>query len=301
MRLVIALGGNALLQRGEPLDAATQRRNVASAVVQGIAPLANAHELVITHGNGPQVGLLALQASAYRDVPPYPLDLLGAESEGMIGYLIELALAGALPQRDVAALLTLVEVDPADPAFAAPSKPIGPVYPEGEARRLAEKHAWSLVPDGEGWRRAVASPLPRRIRELNPIRTLLQSGAIVICGGGGGIPVAANPTGLAGIEAVIDKDRVAALLAEELAADFLLILTDVPGVWPRWPARNEPVMDRATPKVLESWRFEAGSMGPKVEAACRFVSRTGRRAGIGRIEDAARILAGQTGTAILPD
>ena len=301
MRLVVALGGNALLQRGEPVDAATQRRNVANAVTQGIAPLAGAHELVVTHGNGPQVGLLALQAGADPRTPPTPLDLLGAESEGMIGYLIAQALAAALPKRDVAALLTLVEVDPADPAFAAASKPIGPVYAQAEARRLAETHGWSLVPDGGGWRRAVASPIPRRIRELDPIRALLRSGAIVICGGGGGIPVAASAAGPVGIEAVIDKDRVAALLAEELSADFLLILTDVPGVWPRWPSREEPVIARATPGTLRSCRFEPGSMAPKIEAACRFVERTGRPAGIGRIADAAAILAGQAGTAIVPD
>jgi carbamate kinase len=301
MRLVVALGGNALLQRGEPMDAATQRHNVTNAVLQGIAPLASAHELVITHGNGPQIGLLALQAAAYPDVTPPPLDVLGAESEGMIGYLIAQALAGALPQFDIAALLTLVEIDPADPALAAPSKPIGPVYGEAEARRLAEKHAWSLARDGSGWRRVVASPEPQRILGLNPIRTLLRSGAIVICGGGGGIPVTASTPGLSGVEAVIDKDRVAALLAEELAADFLLILTDVPGVWPRWPVREGPVIERATPAALHSYRFDPGSMAPKVEAACRFVTRTGRRAAIGRIADATQILAGRAGTAIVPD
>ena len=301
MRLVVALGGNALLQRGEPMDAATQRKNVGNAVLRALAPLANLHELVITHGNGPQIGLLALQADAYSGVSPPPLDLLGAESQGMIGYLIAQALAGALPQRDVAALLTLVEIDPADPAFAAPSKPIGPVYGKAEARRLAQKHAWAIASDGGGWRRVVASPMPQRILGLNPIRTLLRSGVIVICSGGGGIPFAASADQVSGVEAVIDKDRVSALLAEELAADFLLILTDVPGVWARWPMREEPVIEHATPAILQSYRFDPGSMAPKVEAACRFVARTGKRAGIGRIEDAAQILRGSAGTAIVPD
>lgn len=178
-----------------------------------MAPVARRHEVVLTHGNGPQIGLLALQAASYRPVHPYPLDFLGAESEGMIGYLIDLVLANALPDRDIATLLTQVEVDPADPAFSAASKPIGPVYSEAEARRLAAEASWSMIRDGEGWRRAVPSPTPRRIREINTIKLLVNAGVIVVCGGGGGIPVMRSAAGeLCGVEAVIDKDYAAALL-----------------------------------------------------------------------------------------
>ncbi|HXP77210.1 MAG TPA: carbamate kinase [Stellaceae bacterium] len=301
MRLVIALGGNALLRRGEPVDAERQRHNALAAVTASIAPLATRHDIVVTHGNGPQIGLLALQAAAYRDARPTPLDLLGAESEGMIGYLIEQALASALPEREIATLLTLTEIDPHDPAFATPSKPIGPLYTEAQARRLSEECSWAIMRDGDGWRRAVPSPMPLRMREIGAIRLLLRSGVIVICAGGGGVPVAVTAEGgLRGIEAVIDKDYAAALLAESVDADRLILLTDVSGVWTRWPPGEGRAIGHATPAQLRRYSFAAGSMAPKVEAACRFVERTGRSAAIGAIGDAQAVLEGTAGTTIAP-
>ena len=269
------------------------------AVAKSVAPLARKHEVVVTHGNGPQIGLLALQAAAYRDVEPYPLDVLGAESEGMIGYLIEQALANELPGREIATLLTQVEVDAADAAFARPSKPIGPVYGEREAQQLAARTSWTFVPDGRGFRRAVPSPAPRRIREINAIRLLVQSGTIVICAGGGGIPVIATEDGaLRGVEAVIDKDLSSALLAEEIGAEALLLLTDVPAVWTKWPMSEGRPIGRITPQELRALAFDPGSMGPKVAAACRFAERTGRMAAIGALDQAEAILAGQAGTIV---
>jgi carbamate kinase len=236
MLVVLALGGNALLRRGQPLDAEVQRRNLLDAVAKAVAPIARKHRLVITHGNGPQIGLLALQAAAYKDVRPYPLDVLGAESEGMIGYLIERTLSNELPHREIATLLTQVEVDGADPAFAKPSKPIGSLYGAAEAQQLEARTWWTLVPDEGGFRRAVPSPVPRRIREINAIKVLVDSGMIVICAGGGGIPVVATADGaLHGVEAVIDKDLSSALLAKDIDADTLLLVTDVAAVWSKWP------------------------------------------------------------------
>lgn len=302
MRLVIALGGNALLRRGEAPDLATQQHNVSAAIVQSVAPLARQHEVVITHGNGPQVGLLALQAAALHGAGITALDVLGAEAQGMIGYLIELALTKALPEREVATLLTLVEVDRNDPAFSVPSKPIGPVYTEDEAKRFAERSGWKMVRDGNLWRRAVASPMPLRVRGVATIRRLLDAGVVVICAGGGGIPVVATPAaGLVGSEAVIDKDLTAALLAEVIGADRLLILTDVPAVWTRWPMTEGTPIHCTTPSTLRRYRFADGSMRPKVEAVCRFVERTGRTAHIGAIEQAGAVLAGDSGTLVRPD
>jgi carbamate kinase len=298
MRVVLALGGNALLRRGEPLTADVQRRNLVAAA-HAIAPVARRHQIVITHGNGPQVGLLALQAASYKDVAPYPLDVLGAESEGMIGYLIEQTLASELPGYEIAALLTQVEIDAADPAFAVPTKPIGPVYGAEEAARLAALTNWTLVRDGDGFRRAVASPQPRRIREINAIRLLIQGGMIVICAGGGGIPVVVDADGaLQSVEAVIDKDLSAALLAQAIGADALLLLTDVPAVWTRWPMRDGQPIHRTTAEQLRQLTFDPGSMGPKVEAACRFAENTRRTAAIGAIADVERILAGEAGTIV---
>jgi len=300
MRVVVALGGNALLRRGEAPEFGTQRRNV-KAAASAVAAVAHRHEIVVTHGNGPQVGLLALQAAAYASVQPYPLDLLGAESEGMIGYLLNLALAEAMPGRDVATLLTEVEVDPADPAFLTPEKPIGPIYGAAEARRLKAERRWPMVRDGAGWRRVVASPEPRRIREINAIKALMGAGIVAVCAGGGGVPVVGGDGGeWRGVEAVVDKDLTAALLAEALDAAFLLLLTDVPAVWTRWPMAQGSPIGHTSPAELRRLTFAAGSMGPKVEAACRFVERTGRRAGIGAIDQAAAILDGLGGTIIRP-
>ncbi len=295
-RIVAALGGNALLRRGEPLRVDLQRANVKTAAA-ALAAVAELHEVVVTHGNGPQIGLLAIQAAALTGIEPYPLDVLGAESEGMIGYILEQELRNALPGREVATLLTQVEVDPADPAFARPTKPIGPVYPEEEARRLATAHGWVIARDGAGFRRVVPSPEPLRILELPIIRLLIDAGVLLICAGGGGIPVAARGDALSGIEAVIDKDLAAAQLAENIEADMLVLLTDVPGVL-RDIERPDSVIARVLPADLRSMHLPAGSMGPKAEAACRFVERTGRRAVIGALEDALALAAGTAGTEI---
>ena len=298
MRVVAALGGNALLRRGEPADAATQRRNV-DAAAASLAALAAEHDLVVTHGNGPQVGLLALQAEAYHDVAPYPLDVLGAESEGMVGYLIEQGLRNRLPGRETATLLTQVVVDAGDPAFGAPTKPIGPVYEAARGRALASERGWTLAPDGPGWRRVVPSPEPRRIVELSAIRTLVDAGVVVTCAGGGGVPVIEDPDGrLAGVEAVIDKDLAAALLARELDADALLLLTDVEGVEIDYGTPSARRLRAATPADLRALDLPAGSMGPKAEAAARFVDAGGLLAAICSLDHAAAALAGGAGTLV---
>jgi len=298
MRLVIALGGNALLKRGEPLDAAVQQRNIARAAGP-IAEIAMQHEVVLTHGSGPQVGLLALQACAYEGTAAYPLDVLDAESEGMIGHLLELELRNRLPEREIATLLTQIEVARDDPAFGHPTKPIGPCYGKLEAEALARERAWPMMPTEGGMRRAVASPEPRRILGMKTIVQLLASGTVVICAGGGGIPVATDAAGrLHGVEAVIDKDLAAALLARELNADTLLLLTDVDAVYLDWGAPQARAL-RGThaPDVLRRHAFAPGSMGPKVEAACRF-AESGGTAVIGLLEQAADMLRGTTGTRI---
>jgi carbamate kinase len=298
MRVVAALGGNALLRRGEPADADTQRRNIAAAV-RSLAEIAEQHDLVVSHGNGPQVGLLALQAEAYPEVPPYPLDVLGAESEGMIGYLLEQGLRIELPEREFAALLTQVTVDPADPAFEHPTKPVGPTYEESEARALSDRRGWSVAPDGDHWRRVVPSPEPRRIVGLGAIRTLADAGVVVICVGGGGIPVVEDPGGgMRGAEAVIDKDLAAALLARELGADALLLLTDVAGVEVDHGTPAARPLRAASPASLRELDLPAGSMGPKAEAAARFVETGGRLATICALEDATAALAGKAGTVV---
>jgi carbamate kinase len=298
--LVVALGGNALLRRGEAPELETQRARLAEVAI-ALAELAREYALVVTHGNGPQVGLLALQAEAWRGVRAPPLDVLGAESEGLIGYLIEQQLENALPGREVVTLLTQVEVDPHDPAFARPSKPIGPVYDIDEGQRLAETRGFVLRPDGDGLRRVVPSPEPRRILELRAIRRLLAADVIVIAAGGGGIPVAARPDGRwYGVEAVVDKDLSAALLAEGLGASLLLLLTDVAGVYVDWQGARTELVRQVTPAALRGLVTGAGSMAPKVEAACRFVERTGGRAAIGALEQAVALARGQVGTQVTP-
>ncbi|MFW7355022.1 MAG: carbamate kinase [Brucella sp.] len=300
MRIVVALGGNALLKRGEPMTAEVQRANVRKAA-KALAKLARNHDIVVAHGNGPQVGLLALQASAYADVPAYPLDILGAESVGMIGYLVEQELTNALPtQMRLATLLTQIEVNSDDPAFSHPEKPIGPVYDKADADRVRAEHDWVLIEESEGkWRRVVPSPRPQRITQIEVIRLLVESGVVVICAGGGGIPVIRNEQEeIEGVEAVIDKDRAAGLLAEELNADAFLMLTDVDAVYSGWGTPDQLPISRATPIELSTQKFASGSMGPKVEAACAFASHPGRIAGIGRLEDAAALLLGRAGTVI---
>jgi carbamate kinase len=298
MRIVIALGGNALLKRGQPLDVEIERQNVRIAAT-AISQIAREHQVVVTHGNGPQVGLLALQAEAYKQVRPYPLDVLGAQTEGAIGYLLELELRNQLLDRQVVTLLTQVEVALDDPAFARPTKPIGPLYTQAEAERLAAERGWAIAPDGDAYRRVVPSPEPRRIIELPTIQLLVEAGAVVICAGGGGIPIVIFPNGaIHGVEAVIDKDLAAALLAVELEADGLLFLTDVDAIYLNWGSPAAQPLSEVTPQQLRHYSFAPGSMGPKVEAACRFVDTTGGFAGIGRLEDGAKILAGEVGTRV---
>lgn len=301
MRVVVALGGNALLRRGQPLTAGHQRENVREAA-RALAPVAQRHQLIISHGNGPQVGLLALQAAAYRDVEPYPLDVLGAQTEGMIGYLIEQELGNLLPyEQPFATILTMIRVDPADPAFDHPTKPIGPVYDEEEARRLGEQHGWSIARDGDGWRRVVPSPRPQHIFQIRPIRWLVEQGVIVICTGGGGIPTMYREDGtLQGVEVVIDKDLASALLAKQLDAELLVMATDIDGVYRNWGTPEAALIRRASPADLQDAQFAAGSMGPKVEAACAFVKRTGGRAAIGALHEIEQIVEGQAGTQITP-
>jgi carbamate kinase len=299
MRVVVALGGNALLRRGEPMTAENQRANVRRAA-EALAPVAREHELVISHGNGPQVGLLALQAESGIDAAHFPLDVLGAQTEGMIGYMIEQELGNLLPfEKPFATLLTMVEVDPADPAFRNPGKPIGPVYSEEDARRLAKERGWAIAPDGAKWRRVVASPLPKRVFEVRPVKWLLEKGTIVICGGGGGIPTVYGDDGkLHGVECVIDKDRVASLLAQQLDADFFVMATDVPAVSVGWGTPTAKAIRRASPAAIGRFSFASGSMGPKVEAARDFAERTGKTAAIGALEDVPAILAGDAGTLV---
>ncbi len=299
MRIVIALGGNALLQRGEPMTADNQRSNIRLAS-ERIAEIAPGNQLVIAHGNGPQVGLLALQAAAYTDVKAYPLDVLGAQTEAMIGYVIEQELGNLLPfEQPFATLLTMVEVDPRDPAFDKPSKPIGPVYDRETAEMLASEGGWTIAPDGDKFRRVVASPKPQRIFEIRPIRSLLEQGTIVICAGGGGIPTMYDEQGkLHGVEAVIDKDLASSLLATDLEADLLVIATDVDGVYVDWGTPEQRRLGTVTPEELEALPLPPGSMGPKVEAACRFARRTGKEAVIGSLTDIAHIVNGSAGTRV---
>ena len=303
MRLVVAIGGNALLRRGQALSAANQLDNVRVAAAQ-LARVALKHEVVLTHGNGPQVGLLALQAAAYTAVQGYPLDVLGAQTDGMIGYLLEQELSNLLPpNKVVVTLLTRVEVRLDDPAFAKPSKPIGPLYSHDEANRIAAEKHWVLAADGAGFRRVVPSPQPQRVLGLAPIRWLLDHQALVIAAGGGGIPVAVGDDGRSrhGVEAVIDKDLCSGLLARELDADCLVIATDVDAVYLDWGLPGQRALRQTSPGELSHHHFPEGSMRPKVEAACRFAQATGRRALIGALKQIEAMLAGKAGTQVWPD
>jgi carbamate kinase len=301
VRIVVALGGNALLRRGQKPDADVQEANVAAAV-RALAPLAAEHELVITHGNGPQVGVLALQSASDPHLStPYPFDVLGAQTQGMIGYWLLQAMQNALPGRQVAAIINQTLVEANDPAFDDPSKFVGEIYSEAEAHRLARERGWVVKPDGSSWRRVVGSPRPQRVVETRLIRLFLTSGAIVVCAGGGGVPVIRNEEGrLEGVEAVVDKDLTSAVLAEALEADALLVLTDVPHVQRGFGTAAAAPILRATPAALRREDFPAGSMGPKVDAVCRFVEVTGDMAAIGRLEDAVAIIEGTAGTIVTP-
>jgi carbamate kinase len=302
MRVVVALGGNALLKRGEPMTAENQRVNVRSAT-PALAAVAQKHQLVLSHGNGPQVGLLALQAAAYADVEPYPLDVLGAQTEGMIGYVLEQELGNVLPPDvPLATVLTMVQVDAGDPAFEDPTKFVGPVYTEAEALALKEDKGWAVKQDGDGWRRVVPSPEPQHIVEIRPIRWLLDRSVVLICAGGGGVPTTFLPTAkktLVGVEAVIDKDFASELLAREVAADLFVMATDVDAVYTDWGTPKQRELGRVSVDELRQQQFPAGSMGPKVEAACRFVEATGGRAAIGALTQIQQIVEGAAGTQVV--
>jgi carbamate kinase len=301
MRVVVALGGNALLRRGEPMTVENQRANVAVAC-EHLAPLVGEHELVISHGNGPQIGLLALEGDAYKPVPAYPLDVLGAETQGMIGYLVQQELRNRLPEDQVlSTLLTMIEVDPKDPAFADPSKPIGPIYSAEGAAELGRDRGWTFRPDGDHHRRVVPSPAPHKIVELPQISHLLESGSVVICAGGGGIPIAHDENGLRGVEAVIDKDHASGLLADGLGADVFVMATDTRGAFLGFGTADQRLVTTADPDVLladHGDEFAAGSMLPKVTAACNFARATGKRAAIGQLSEIDQLVAGTAGTTI---
>ena len=297
-RVVVALGGNALLRRGEPLEAANQAHAARDAArILGQASVS--HQLVITHGNGPQVGLLALMSEAYTNTAPYPLDVLDAETAGQIGYLLEMQLDNYIDHQDTVTVITRIVVDQNDPAFRSPSKFIGPVYTEAEARDAAEKHDWTVKPDGDLWRRVVPSPQPRRIVQLGAIQRLVETGFLVVCAGGGGVPVVDNGRQRR-VEAVIDKDLASSLLATDLDVDTLVLATDVDAVYDGYGTDEQRPIVRATPATLRERDFAAGSMGPKVEAVCRFVEQTGGRAVVGSLDQVLEMLEGSAGTQVHP-
>ena len=299
-RVVVALGGNALSLRNQPLDASPQVVNVQRAV-RALAPLIRDHDVLITHGNGPQVGLLALESSTDRSLAvAYPLDALGAETQGLIGYWLVQALANTVPSRLAVALVTRTIVAADDPAFASPTKFIGPMYTAGQAAEIASAQGWTVKPDGTGWRRVVPSPQPVSVVEMPTIEQLFGSGTVVVCAGGGGVPVKRDANGeLIGVEAVIDKDLTAAVIAEAIGADSLLLLTDVAAVSSDISDSHAPPILRATAEEMRKRTFAAGSMGPKVDAACRFVERTGHTAVIGSLDNAEAMLIGTSGTRIV--
>ena len=296
---VVALGGNALLKRGEPATAANQLE-AARVAARVLGPVSEANRLVVTHGNGPQVGLLALKEDAFGDGEPYPLDVLDAETEGQIGYVIELELDNQIEHQDTVTVVTRVLVDAEDPAFERPTKFIGPVYDAARATALAGERGWVVKPDGEHWRRVVASPEPKEIIQLRAIRRLVDGDFLVVCVGGGGVPVVEANGGHRGVEAVIDKDLASALLAEGIDADVLVLATDVEAVYADWGTPHQRVLGRTTPEELRSQAFADGSMGPKVDAVCRFVTATGHRAAIGSLEGLPGLIAGTAGTQIAP-
>ena len=296
--VIIALGGNAISPKNETGDIQAQFAHTKESLDGIMHFVRERYNICITHGNGPQVGLLALQSASYEEVEEYPLDVLGAQTEGMIGYMIEQEMGNLMPTETAfATILTMVEVDPEDPAFNNPTKPIGPMYSEGIGRALSEEKGWAIAKDGDGWRRVVPSPIPHRIFELRPIHWLLEKETVVICAGGGGIPTLYNSEGdLEGVEVVIDKDRASALLARQLNARLLVLATDADGVYTDWGSENAKRIENTTPEEIEKLEFDIGSMGPKVEAACDFVRRTGERAVIGALSELEGMVKGTAGT-----
>ncbi|AYO22017.1 carbamate kinase [Vibrio owensii] len=295
--IVVAVGGNALLQRGEVMSCENQQKSIAQ-TASSLAELSKNYRLVIVHGNGPQVGLLSLQNNAYKDCPPYPFDVLGAETQGMIGYLIQQGLNAAIEDRFTTTILTRIVVDENDPAVADPSKFIGPVYTEEQAKQLAEANHWVVKPDGSHWRRVVPSPKPQEILEIKAIKDLLEKEHLIICGGGGGAPVIEKDGAYVGFEAVIDKDMTAALIAEQIGAEHLLILTDGTHVCLNWGTPQEQKLENVTIEQMKQYSFPAGSMGPKVDACCQFVEKTGQSGHIGDLSFALEIIEGKSGTHI---
>ena len=300
MRVVIALGGNAILQRGEPLECEIQRKNIRTAAAS-IARIVRDHQVILTHGNGPQVGLLSLMNDSYKEVTPYPLDILGAQTQGMIGAIFEQELRNQLSDKNICTISTQTLVDPKDSAFLNPDKFVGPVYNREESQRVLEENPeWTIKQDGDYYRRVVPSPEPKEILEIESLKQILDSGdTTLICGGGGGVPVYRNSFGeLEGVEAVIDKDRATRLLAEGLNADAFLILTDINAVATNFGHPESKNIRTATPDAMDEFDFASGSMGPKVEAVVKFVRNTGNMAAIGSLEQAAEILTSDSGTII---
>lgn len=296
MRVVVALGGNAISRRGEQMTIDNQRRNLREAS-RVLAQVAREHQLVITHGNGPQVGQLAL-----HNDDGYPLDVLGAETQGLIGYMIEMEMRAAMaPGQMLTTVLTLAEVDTDDPAFGDPTKFVGPVYRKDQARALEEQHGWEFRLDGDQLRRVVPSPMPRRVVQIDSVRRLLEAGHIVVSTGGGGIPVVQVPEGgYRGVEAVVDKDASSSVLASSIGADVYVMATDADAVYLDWGLPSQRALTEVDVEELAAMEFPAGSMGPKVTAACRFVRTSGRPAVIGRLDQLEAILAGNAGTRVLP-
>ena len=295
--IVVAVGGNALLQRGEVMSCENQKKSIAQ-TAGSLAELSKDYRLVVVHGNGPQVGLLSLQNNAYKDCPPYPFDVLGAETQGMIGYLIQQGLNAAIKDRFTTTILTRIVIDENDPAIAEPTKFIGPVYTEEQAKQLAEANHWIVKPDGSHWRRVVPSPSPKEVLEIKAIKDLLEKEHLIMCGGGGGAPVVEKDGAYVGFEAVIDKDMTAALIAEEIGAEHLLILTDGSHVCLDWGTPKEEKLENVSVEQMKKYTFPAGSMGPKVDACCLFVEKTKQHGHIGDLSSALEIIEGKTGTHI---
>lgn len=295
--IVVAVGGNALLQRGEVMSCENQKKSIAQ-TAGSLAELSKDYRLVVVHGNGPQVGLLSLQNNAYKDCPPYPFDVLGAETQGMIGYLIQQGLNAAIKDRFTTTILTRIVIDENDPAIADPTKFIGPIYTEEQAKQLAEANQWIVKPDGVHWRRVVPSPSPKEVLEIKAIKDLLEKEHLIICGGGGGAPVVEKDGAYVGFEAVIDKDMTAALIAEEIGAQHLLILTDGSHVCLDWGTPKEEKLENVSVEQMKKYTFPAGSMGPKVDACCQFVEKTKQHGHIGDLSSALEIIKGKTGTHI---
>tara|TARA_Y100001960_G_C14784189_1_gene890250 strand:- start:35237 stop:36163 length:927 start_codon:yes stop_codon:yes gene_type:complete len=297
MNILIALGGNALLQRGEPLEAETQRINIKK-VAEVVNKISEEHNVIITHGNGPQVGLLALQNLNYKETKPYPLDVLGAESSGMIGYMLiqELSNELGIYDQSVVNVITRTLVDKNDPAFNNPTKFIGPVYNKQESEEMKSKYGWEIKADGEYYRRVVPSPKPKKIIETNVIKELLEKKHIVVCGGGGGVPTIIENEKYKGVEAVIDKDLTSSLLAQELGVDAFIILTDVSCVYENYKQEDQKMIKHFPIFEFDENSYPDGSMLPKIKAAVDFSINNEGFSSIGKLEELEDIINKKSGT-----